>query len=94
VKELDGGGREAVRRDDGGRTPSRTRRGITLPLSETFTAIVMAILFFTVLTPIGLIMRLTGRDPLRLRLDREALSYWLTRGRAQDTRQTSMTRQF
>jgi len=94
VEELDGGRREALHRDDGGRTPSRTRRGITLPLSKTRSAIVMAILFFGVLTPLGLIMRLTGRDPLRLRLDREASSYWLTRGRAQDTRQTSMTRQF
>jgi hypothetical protein len=63
-------------------------------LAKVFGKLVMAILFFTVLTPLGLVMRSMGRDPLRRRLDREAPSYWVVRGNARDDRQTSMTRQF
>ena len=63
-------------------------------LSKVLGRIVMAILFFAVVTPVGLVMRTAGRDPLRRRLDREASSYWLARGTARDDRQTSMTRQF
>lgn len=39
----------------------------------------LGILFFLVVTPIGLVMRLFGKDPLRLRLDRSASSYWIER---------------
>jgi hypothetical protein len=56
--------------------------------------IVMAILFFAVVTPVGLVMRMASRDPLRRRLDREASSYWLVRDTTRNERQTSMTRQF
>jgi hypothetical protein len=58
-----------------------------------FSSIVMAVLFFIVVTPIGLIMRLVGRDPLRLRLERKASTYWVTRRSTQDDRQIFMTRQ-
>lgn len=63
-------------------------------LSKLFGRVVMAMLFFAVLTPVGLVMRMAGRDPLRRRLDREASSYWLVRDAARNERQTSMTRQF
>lgn len=36
----------------------------------------LAILFFGVLTPIGRLMRLLGRDPLQLRSNPEATTYW------------------
>jgi len=39
-------------------------------LSKVLGRIVMAILFFAVVTPVGLVMRMAGRDPLRRRLDR------------------------
>ena len=39
----------------------------------------MAVLFFAVVTPTGLAMRLAGKDPLRLRFDRRAASYWIHR---------------
>ena len=51
------------------------------------------VLFFCVLTPLGLVLRLAGRDRLRLRLDRGAPSYWLERAEA-GGRQTSMKQQF
>jgi hypothetical protein len=41
--------------------------------------IVMGLLFFVTVTPIGLMMRVLGKDPLRLRFDREARSYWIER---------------
>ncbi len=41
--------------------------------------LVMAILFFGTLVPTGLILRLTGKDPLRLKIDRGCESYWLDR---------------
>jgi hypothetical protein len=54
--------------------------------------LVAGVLFFCVLTPLGLVVRLAGRDPLRLCFDRRAPSYWLVRGAA-GGRQTSMKKQ-
>ena len=39
----------------------------------------LGVLFYGVLTPIGLLMRMAGKDTLRLGRDPEALSYWLPR---------------
>lgn len=41
--------------------------------------LIMGLLFFLTVTPIGLVMRLLGKDPLRLKLDRAAKSYWIER---------------
>jgi hypothetical protein len=41
--------------------------------------IVTAILFFLVFTPAGLMARLLGKDPLRLKPAREADTYWISR---------------
>lgn len=41
--------------------------------------IVLGMLFFSVITPIGLLMRLTGKDPLNLALRSDAHSYWIER---------------
>ncbi|HEY7666149.1 MAG TPA: SxtJ family membrane protein [Xanthobacteraceae bacterium] len=41
--------------------------------------IVMAMLFYLTVTPIALLMRLLGKDPLRLRRDPDAASYWIER---------------
>jgi hypothetical protein len=43
------------------------------------TPVVMALVFFTTVTPIALIMRAMGKGPLRLRLDRDAPTYWIER---------------
>ncbi len=43
------------------------------------TPIVMAILFFGTVTPIALILRALGKDPLRLKLDRSSKTYWIER---------------
>lgn len=37
---------------------------------------VLALLFFIVVTPLGLVLRMLGKDPLRLRRPTGAESYW------------------
>jgi hypothetical protein len=41
--------------------------------------IVMAVLFFGVVTPMALLMRWMSKDVLRLRWDAQARTYWLPR---------------
>ena len=43
------------------------------------TPVVMGLLFFLTVTPIALIMRALGKDPLRLKRDDAAASYWILR---------------
>jgi hypothetical protein len=53
----------------------------------------MGMLFFGVLTPLGLVLRLVRRDPLQLRFDLRAPSYWIERASA-GGRRTSTKKQF
>jgi hypothetical protein len=41
--------------------------------------VVLGLLFFLSIVPIGLIMRARGKDLLRLKFDRSARSYWIER---------------
>ena len=50
-----------------------------LLLHRIVSPIALGILFFGVVTPTGLLMRLLGHDPLRLRLDKTATTYWIVR---------------
>jgi hypothetical protein len=50
-----------------------------LLLFQVANPIVMAVVFFTTVAPIGLLMRFFGKDPLRLTIDRAARSYWIER---------------
>lgn len=55
--------------------------------------VALSVLFYAVLAPLGLVMRLTGRDPLRLKLDAHADSYWIAR-RPPGPPSGSLTNQF
>ena len=55
--------------------------------------LVMGLLFYATITPMALVMRLMGKDPLRRRFDPEAKSYWIERRPAGPEPQ-SMRRQF
>jgi hypothetical protein len=46
-------------------------------LSVAMTFVMLTLAFFLVVTPLGLIRRLGGRDPLHLEPDRNAASYWV-----------------
>lgn len=51
-----------------------------LPIGWTLTHVILGLIYYLVLTPIGLLMRLTGKDPMQRRLERSAGSYWIERG--------------
>ena len=55
--------------------------------------IVMALLFFGTVTPTGWLMRMLGKDPLRLRGDPDAPTYWIER-RPPGPKPDTMPRQF
>lgn len=50
-----------------------------LLLHRVVAPVLMGIVFFGVVLPIAMIMRLRGKDPLRLRFDRDAADYWVVR---------------
>ena len=50
-----------------------------LLLHRLVSPVILAVIYFAVVTPTGLIMRALGKDPLRLRADPTAASYWLHR---------------
>ena len=41
--------------------------------------ILMALVYFITVLPIGLILRLLGKDLLKLRIDKNTKSYWIER---------------
>ena len=53
--------------------------------------VVMSALFIVAVVPTAVILRLMGRDPLRLKLDKKAASYWQKRETREDA---SFTQQF
>jgi hypothetical protein len=50
-----------------------------LLLGSIVAPLIMAIVYFVVILPIGLIMRLLGKDLLKNQLDKDAHSYWIER---------------
>jgi len=58
---------------------SRAWHGLGLAMHRVMNPLVMGLLFYLTVTPTGLLMRLFGKDPLRLRFDPEAKSYWIER---------------
>lgn len=52
---------------------------VGMALHHVVTPLVMGLLFFVTVTPIALLMRAAGKDPLRLARDDAAASYWIVR---------------
>lgn len=52
------------------------------PIGWTVSHLLLGFIYFFVLTPIGLIMRVLGHDPMNRTLDRRASSYWTTHEQA------------
>jgi hypothetical protein len=66
---------------------------VAMLLARMTNPVTMGIIFFLVITPAALVMRLMGKDPLRRKFDPAAPSYWIERkppGPAPET----MTNQF
>jgi hypothetical protein len=73
--------------------PNRVWTAFGILLAKVVAPIACAVLFFAGFLPIGLIMRLGGKDSLRLKRDPAAPTYWIPRtppGPAPD----SLTQQF
>ena len=77
----------------------RLRRAIYLawlyaayPIGWTISHLLLLFVYYAILTPIGLLLRLAGKDPLERRQDRSAPSYWSRRDQDQDVK--SYFRQF
>ena len=50
---------------------------VTFPIGWVLSHVVLAVLFYGLLTPIALFFRLIGRDPLTRRWEPEQKSYWV-----------------
>ena len=49
---------------------------ITLPIGIVFSFVIMAVIFYLIITPMGLVFRVLGRDALCETLESERDSYW------------------
>ena len=59
-------------------------------LSSIISPFVMGVVFFMVVTPVGLIMRFLGKDLLRIKKSKFVSTYWISREKQNNT----MKRQF
>ncbi len=50
---------------------------VTLPLGIVISFALLAAFYYLILTPVGLLFRVIGRDPLRRKFDRSAATYWI-----------------
>ena len=64
-----------------------------LLLHRVVNPLTMGMIFFLTVTPTALIFRVLGKDPLRLKLDPKAASYWIYRD-PPGPKPDSMTQQF
>jgi len=55
--------------------------------------VILGIMFFGVITPVALLLRLAGKDLLRTKFDRDATSYWIPR-EPPGPEKSSLKRQF
>ena len=59
---------------------------VTAPLALAIHDLVLSLAFFVVIVPVGLVFRLFGRDPLQLKIDRGAGTYWQPKRQPRDVR--------
>ena len=52
---------------------------LAFPFGLIISYLMLGCVFYLVITPIGSIVRLLGKDPMRRRFDRSAASYWMAR---------------
>ena len=59
--------------------PNRLWMRLGVLLNRIVSPVVLGIVFFLVVTPMGVVMRLLGKDPLRLRAKAPGATYWIAR---------------
>jgi hypothetical protein len=62
----------------------KTLTAVTWPVGAVVSELMLVILYFAVVTPVGLLLRLAGRDPLSRDIDRSAATYWVAHKRSDD----------
>jgi len=67
---------------------------LALVLGTVVSTVLLTLLFFLGVTPIGWLARLRGKDFLRRRLDSQAVTYWLPRERGRTPGRADYERQF
>ena len=65
---------------------------VGIGLHHVVNPIIMGILFFVTVTPMGLVMRMARNDPLRLKKDESAKSYWIKKD--MESNKETLKRQF
>jgi MFS family permease len=50
---------------------------VAYPIGFVLSYVIMAALFYLMITPVGLLFRLIGRDPMHRRFEPEAETYWV-----------------
>lgn len=60
----------------------RVWMGLALVLGFVTTHVILAVLYYFVFTPIGLVMRLAGKNPMHPRPDPGAATYWTPKAHA------------
>lgn len=58
---------------------------VTYPIGWVVSHLLLGLIFYGLVTPIGLLMRWCGRDPLQRKFDAEVKSYWVSHQPASDT---------
>ena len=53
------------------------------PIGWTLSHLLLGVVYFVIMTPIGLALRVLGRDPLERSFDRTATTYWVRHNPAQ-----------
>ena len=61
-------------------------------LNSVLSPLLIIVMFYGVVTPVGLAMRAVGKDPLRLRRDPQSSSYWIDC--REESKPSDMHRQF
>jgi hypothetical protein len=65
---------------------------LAFPIGWTVSHLLLGSIFYGVITPIGLLLRASGHDPMMRKFDRNASSYWIDHRTGGDP--TSYLRQF
>ena len=52
---------------------------ITFPIGMILSSVILVVIYYLVITPTGLILRLAGYDPMKRRFNRAAETYWSPR---------------
>ena len=62
--------------------------GMSFAMGFFMTHLILALMYYLVFTPVALVMRASGKDPLRLKHDRNVKSYWIKRPHREFTKQS------